>query len=97
VARPKANEGKALVGTAPLGSLPEEMGQSAVNLKQDHQVGDIVFWATAAPPGNTPSSATQRASRMSSFSRVAARSMPILASRPAGGLPYALRNIGAAI
>src|SRR5688572_26921378 len=34
---------------------------------------------------------------MSSFSRVAARSMPILASRPAGGLPYALRSIGGAI
>src|SRR5687768_9786678 len=51
MARPKANEGKALVGTAPLGSLPEETGQSAVNLKQDYQVGDIVFWATASAAG----------------------------------------------
>jgi hypothetical protein len=49
--RPKAVKGKALVGKAPLGSLPEEVAQTAAGSKHDCQVGDIVFWATASAAG----------------------------------------------
>jgi hypothetical protein len=40
-----------VIGKAPLGSLPAERGQSAASSKNEHSVGDVVFWGTPTTAG----------------------------------------------
>jgi hypothetical protein len=52
MSKPKeAKQKKALVGKAPLGSLPADKGQSAASPPHDYSIGDVVFWGTPTTAG----------------------------------------------